>query len=83
MAEQTCQAVKKEAREDFLVSSCRKCFTRRSDSSMMLTFMRRRKGSWFLALLAIAGALVLSSCMNQEGIGPGAGELKGGPNSGY
>jgi hypothetical protein len=29
-----------------------------------------------LLLLALAGALVLTSCMSQEGIGAGEGELK-------
>jgi hypothetical protein len=40
----------------------------------MLPFMRWQR-SWFLLLLALAGALVLTSCMNQEGIGAGEGEL--------
>jgi predicted small secreted protein len=44
--------------------------------------MRRQKCSWFLALLVVAGALVLTSCMNQEGIGPGEGELKGKSDTG-
>jgi hypothetical protein len=41
----------------------------------MLPFMRWQR-SWFLLLLALAGALVLTSCMNQEGIGAGEGELQ-------
>jgi hypothetical protein len=41
----------------------------------MLPSMRLRMCVWFLALLAIAGALGLSSCMNQEGVGPGDEEL--------
>ena len=53
----------------------------RSSSSSMLLAMRKQKCSWFLALLAVAGALVLTSCMNQEGVGPGEGELKGQPTS--
>ena len=36
----------------------------------------RWQRSWFLLLLALAGALVLTSCMNQEGIGAGEGELQ-------
>jgi hypothetical protein len=40
----------------------------------MLPFMRWQR-SWFLLLLALAGALVLTSCMSQEGIGAGEGEL--------
>jgi len=45
--------------------------------------MRWLQRSWFLALLlAIVGALVLTSCMNQEGIGPGEGELKDAPTTG-
>jgi hypothetical protein len=40
----------------------------------MLPFMKWQR-SWFLVLLALAGALVLTSCMNQEGIGAGEGEL--------
>jgi hypothetical protein len=45
------------------------------DSPNMLRFMRLRRSGWFLVLLAIAGALALGSCMNQEGIGPGQDEL--------
>jgi hypothetical protein len=45
-----------------------------SGSSNMLPFMRWQR-SWFLLLLALAGALVLTSCMNQEGVGAGEGEL--------
>ncbi|HYY29351.1 MAG TPA: hypothetical protein VE860_15470 [Chthoniobacterales bacterium] len=37
--------------------------------------MRLRRCGWLLALLVIAGALTLSSCMSQEGIGPGEDEL--------
>jgi len=37
-----------------------------------LLVMRRRHISWLLALLALAGSLVLTSCMNQEGIAPGS-----------
>jgi hypothetical protein len=48
----------------------------------MLPVMKWKRCSWFLALLAVAGALILTSCMNQEGIGPGEGELKGGPPAG-
>jgi hypothetical protein len=44
----------------------------------MLPVMKWKRCSWFLALLAVAGALILTSCMNQEGIGPGEGELKSG-----
>jgi hypothetical protein len=44
-------------------------------SSNILPFMKWQR-SWFLLLLALAGALVLTSCMNQEGIGAGEGELK-------
>jgi hypothetical protein len=50
----------------------------RSDSSFMFPVMKWKRCSWFLALLAAAGALILTSCMNQEGIGPGEGELKSG-----
>jgi hypothetical protein len=48
----------------------------------MLPFMRWQRFSWFLALLAVAWALALTSCLNQEGIGPAEGELKGGPTTG-
>jgi hypothetical protein len=48
----------------------------------MLPFMRRRQCSYFLALLAVAGALFLTSCMDQEGVGPAEGELKEAPPSG-
>jgi hypothetical protein len=44
-------------------------------------FMRWRRTPWFLALLALAVALVLTSCMNQEGIGPAEGELNRGQQS--
>jgi hypothetical protein len=47
----------------------------------MVLRMRRRKIPWVLALLAVAGSLILTSCMNQEGIGPGEGELKDKPAS--
>jgi len=47
----------------------------------MLLIMRRRQSAWFLALLVVAGAFVLTSCMNQEGIGPAEGETKGRPNT--
>ena len=59
----------------------RKVLYKRSESSSMLLVMRRRHISWLLALLALAGSLVLTSCMNQEGIGPGSGELKDRPGS--
>jgi hypothetical protein len=55
----------------------------RSDSLSMLAFMKWKRTSWFLALVAVAMALVLTSCMNQEGVGPAEGELKGGSSSGY
>jgi len=48
----------------------------------MFPVMKWKRCSWFLALLAVAGALILTSCMNQEGIGPGEGELKGGGSTG-
>jgi hypothetical protein len=51
------------------------------DSSSMVLRMRRRKIPWVLALLAVAGSLILTSCMNQEGIAPGEGELKDKPAS--
>jgi len=41
--------------------------------------MKLRRFRWFFALLAVAGALALSSCLNQEGVGPAEGELKGQP----
>jgi hypothetical protein len=41
--------------------------------------MKLRRFKWFFALLAVAGALALSSCLNQEGVGPAEGELKGQP----
>ncbi len=53
----------------------RKSFTSSPTTSNMLPFMRWQR-SWFLLLLALAGALVLTSCMNQEGIGAGEGELR-------
>jgi len=37
--------------------------------------MKWQRYSWFLALLAVGGALLLASCTNQEGVGPGEGEL--------
>ncbi len=43
--------------------------------------MKLRRFGWFVAFLAVAVALALSSCMNQEGVGPGDGELKGGPGN--
>jgi hypothetical protein len=46
-----------------------------SDRSNMLPYMRWQR-SWFLLLLALAGALVLTSCINQEGVGAGEGELQ-------
>ena len=46
-----------------------------SDSSNMSFMMRWPRTSWFLALLAMAVALVLTSCASQEGIGPAEGEL--------
>lgn len=52
----------------------------RSNSLRMLPFMRPQRCIWFLALLAAAGALLLTSCMNQEGIGPGEGELSRHPS---
>jgi predicted small secreted protein len=61
----------------------RKVLYMRSHSSRMMPLMRRQQISWFLALIVVAGALVLTSCMNQEGIGPGAGELKDKPSTGY
>jgi hypothetical protein len=36
------------------------------------------KCSWLLALLLVAGTLAFSSCVNQEGVAPAEGELKGG-----
>jgi hypothetical protein len=44
--------------------------------------MRWQRYSWYLALLAVAWVLVLTSCMNQEGVGPAEGELKSGPSIG-
>ena len=41
----------------------------------MFAIMRSKRCSWFVALLAVAGALLLASCINQEGVGPGEGEL--------
>jgi hypothetical protein len=52
----------------------------------MLPIMRWQRCSWFLALLAVGAALFLASCANQEGVGPGEGELKDRPpgaGSGY
>ena len=59
----------------------RKVLYKGSESSSMLLVMRRRHISWLLALLALAGSLVLTSCMNQEGIAPGSDELKDRPGS--
>jgi hypothetical protein len=44
--------------------------------------MRWQQCSWFLALLAVVWVLVLTSCMNQEGVAPAEGELKGQPSVG-
>jgi hypothetical protein len=49
----------------------------------MLRFMRWQRCSWFLALLAVAGALFLASCGSQEGVGPGEGELRDRPTGDY
>jgi hypothetical protein len=38
--------------------------------------MKFRRFGWILVFLAVGGALALSSCMDQEGIGPAEGELK-------
>jgi hypothetical protein len=46
-----------------------------------LPLMRRQQCSWFLALLAVAVALVLTSCMNQEGVGAADWELKDRPTT--
>ena len=43
-----------------------------------MPFMRRQRCSWLLALLLVAGALAFTSCVNQEGVAPAEGELKGG-----
>jgi len=51
----------------------------RRGSPNMLPLMKFRRFGWFFVFLAVAGALALSSCMNQEGVGPGDNELKGGP----
>jgi hypothetical protein len=45
----------------------------------MLPMMRWQRCSWFLALLAAGAALFLASCADQEGVGPGEGELKDRP----
>jgi hypothetical protein len=68
-----------ERHNDDLIA--RKVLYKGSESSSMLLVMRRRHISWLLALLALAGSLVLTSCMNQEGIAPGSGELKDRPGS--
>jgi hypothetical protein len=44
----------------------------------MLPIMSRQRCTWFLALLAVGGALFLASCSNQEDVGPGQGELSRG-----
>ena len=51
------------------------CFTSGASSQKLLPFMKLRRRGWFLALLAMAGALALSSCMSQEGIAPAEDEL--------
>jgi hypothetical protein len=47
----------------------------------MFPVMKWKRCSWFLALLGVAGALILTSCMSEEGIAPGEGEMKGGSPS--
>jgi hypothetical protein len=51
----------------------------RGGSANKLPLMKLRRFGWFFAFLAVACALALSSCMDQEGVGPAEGELKGGP----
>ena len=41
----------------------------------MFAIMRWQRRTWFLAFLAVSGALLLASCINQEGVGAGEGEL--------
>jgi hypothetical protein len=42
--------------------------------ALQIVVVKMKAWSWYLAILAVFAALTLSSCMNQEGVAPGAGE---------
>jgi hypothetical protein len=62
-------------------SNCRKKLNS-THSALQVTVGPMKLWSWYFIIGAVFVALTLSSCMNQEGIAPGSGEMPGRPTVG-